>query len=521
MSCSSYCRFKFVKLSAAIAFLLTSNLYAATIGSTHVKSTQYQPLAATIEVSDIDPDNFSVTLANQQIYQQMGLTSSPTMSVNFVKTSASSGKVIINTSSALTDPFADVVLTINDAGAQIVVPKTLLLPSGGATQPKSMSNQSNSQTTGNTKQPDLPVVNQTSDRALGQPILGKPLPINSSLPPPLNASASSVTPEADANTAQTTQTENNTSNTFAGSHHIQPLNINITRTYRSHQAGANLAQNTEILAQQDLSQNTTVESDPTSQEPTVEAVQKNEVAAKVTDNTIADTAQKSATNAKAEVQTTPTPDIALGKQTYTVQQNDNLWTIANQIAHENNLSVQTVMQQIKAYNQDAFINGDDSLLKTNAKLKLPDYKVIPSKLGIKAAIAARNAQQNKNSKSTSSSDTQKMQAKAKSTTNRNTPSSASATNKTITQALPRPHVTLVTPSSSGSSTGSQTSQSSTGTGINAELLAELKSSRQTAASKVQRVKSLSKQLADSTNRMQLQNQRLADLEQRLKDLRNK
>lgn len=517
MSSSSHCRFKFVKLSAAISFLLTSNLYAATIGSTHVNSNQYQPLAATIEVSDIDPDNFSVSLANRQIYQQMGLTPKPTMSVNFVKTGANSGKVIINTSSALTEPFADVVLTVNDAGTQIVVPKTLLLPLGGATQPQTMPNKPKSQTVGNTKTPDLPVVSQTSDITLGQPILGKPLPINSSLPPPLRIA--SVTPQIDTDEVSETQAASNTNDTANYGDNIQTLKIDINRTYRHHQEGtlSDLSQqsnnaNTQILAQQDM----------TPDHSTTETSQSNTAAVDSTEQTNVTTPDKASTvqaNAKAKPKTTEkrtdsVPDIALGSQTYTVQKNDNLWTIANQIAHENNMSVETVMQQIKSYNQDAFIDGDISLLKANAKLKLPDYKVIPSKLGIKAAIAARNSQQNTNHKPTNNA----KNIQGNNTTKHD--SKAPTTNKTITQPLPRPQVTLVTPGRSGSATGSQTTQSATGTGLNGELLTELKSTRQLTAKKAQRVQTLSKQLAESTNRMHLQNQRLAELEQRLKDLRN-
>ena len=534
MSCLPRCRhFKLVKLPAIISLLVTSQLYAATIGTTHVNSIQYEPLSATIDVSDIDADNFSVALANQQTYQHMGLSARPTMSVSFVRSSPNSGKVVITTSAPLSEPFADVVLTVNDAGSQNIVPKTLLLPLGKGIMPS----QSNL-TTGNTKTPNLPTVNPSASASLQQPILGKPLPINSSLPPPLNVV--SVTPQATNNEplnaailadSNIGNSELKDSDTVANdnSKNLQTLTMQVHRSYhaRSTRAANNNEQNTDrnqpvILTQEQML--------PDSQDNVTEiAATKTETQSEVSIGPVANannaaTAQANNDNKASEAQTASSapsisdvPNIPLGTQTYTVQRNDNLWTISRQIATENNLSIQTVMQQIKAYNQDAFIDGNVERLKANANLKLPDYEVIPSKLGIQAAIAARKAQQTKPSSSVASSTKNAQKNQRTETAQAKRPAKTTTPTKSTAKAVTRPHVTLVTPNKSTS----KSSKAATGTGQDAALVAKLQTTRQLTAQKAKQVQSLSQQFTESTNRMHLQNQRLADLEKRLKNLRNK
>ena len=178
----------------------------------------------------------------------------------------------------------------------------------------------------------------------------------------------------------------------------------------------------------------------------------------------------------AKSTTSTVSDIALGKHTYTVQENDNLWTIANQLAKENNLRIQTVIQQIKAHNPNAFTDGDVSKLKPNTTLRLPDYEIIPSKLGINAAIADRKSQQTE---------------------------------------------TTVISRATEISNDQQSDQARLGAKLNYELHNKSHSTRHLTASNEHNVKIADKQVSDSSNRMAIQNQRLADLEKRLKALRNK
>ncbi|WP_227430015.1 hypothetical protein [Psychrobacter sp. I-STPA6b] len=511
--------FNLAKLSAVISLLLTGNtLYAANIGSTQVNSNQYEPLSATIDISDIDPDNFSVSLADNSTYRELGLNSKSTMSARFVKTGANSGRVIITTSTPLADPFADVVLTVNDNGNQKVIPKTLLLPLDKTSKSVSAPQvAAQPKTTGNTAQPNLPMITPLPAKTTGTPLV-----VNKSAPPPLQTAPIS-TPKP--STVETTDSEimvkDSATNTtdFASSASgtdVQSdiLKIQINRTYRTPTGETIATQNTltdsdDAPATQTASQQTEQESETVIATATTETETTNvEEGEQVT----------ATTNTQSDDNNASTPSIAAGKSTYTVQRNDNLWTIASQIAKENNLDVPTVMKQIQAHNQDAFINNDVSLLKANATLTLPDYEVIPSKLGIRAATEARQSQQNQSARTSNRSNRHSSNRRS----NRNARNSHTPTRTARTaQALPsKPQVTLVTPGNSGSATGSQTRNSANGSGLNNDLVNKLQTTRQQTANRAQQVRSLSGQLSESTRQIQLQNKRLAELEQRLKNLRN-
>ena len=102
--------------------------HSASFGDTTVSSAQHEPLHASIAITNFKPVNFSVTLANKEVYQQLGLMALGSLSARFVPTSATSGNVIIRTTQPVSAPFADLVLSINEQGQRTVVPKTLLLP---------------------------------------------------------------------------------------------------------------------------------------------------------------------------------------------------------------------------------------------------------------------------------------------------------------------------------------------------------------------------------------------------------
>ena len=75
--------------------------------------------------------------------------------------------------------------------------------------------------------------------------------------------------------------------------------------------------------------------------------------------------------------------------------------------------------------------------------------------------------------------------------------------------------------SDGNADGTQTkSAAATGNGISTDILATLKASRQAAASQAQSLSKTSSALDSYTRKIQLQNQKLAELQARLKKLRN-
>ena len=80
---------------------------------------------------------------------------------------------------------------------------------------------------------------------------------------------------------------------------------------------------------------------------------------------------------------------------------------------------------------------------------------------------------------------------------------------------------MLAPGSDGRADGTQEkSAATTGNGVSTDILATLKASRQTAASQAQRLSKTSSALDSYTKKIQLQNQKLAELQARLKKLRN-
>ena len=118
--------------------------YAVSFGQTIITSAQHEPLKASISITDFKPHNFSVALANSDVYQQFGLTYPTSLSARFVPSSATSGHVIIRTSQPVAAPFADLVLSINEQGQRTMVPKTLLLPLSSNVMLNSLKSESGS-----------------------------------------------------------------------------------------------------------------------------------------------------------------------------------------------------------------------------------------------------------------------------------------------------------------------------------------------------------------------------------------
>jgi len=224
------------------------------------------------------------------------------------------------------------------------------------------------------------------------------------------------------------------------------------------------------------------------------------------------------------IKDTSSNDIAIDSSSvnqYQVQRNDSLWIIAQQIAQENNLDTSTVMKQIQTQNPDAFINRDADQLKADAKLSLPSYDVIPSQKNLEAAIDAQRQYIRR-------ANTAAMQKTAQKSIKK--PSKSTQTVKakrpkkvviTKTQVLPKAQFSVLAPGRDGNADGTQTkSASNTGSGLSTDILATLKATRQKTAAQAQRLSSTSNALNSYTKKLQLQNQKLAELQARLKKLRN-
>lgn len=507
-----------VLLAAIGTVSMGPSTHAATIGKTEVQSAQNQPLSASIAVSGIDISDFSASLVGQDIYRQMGLQPNDSMTVSFEATSQTSGRILITTSKPVSAPFADVVIAIRSQDRQQIIPKTLLMPLNNSA---SATRVATPPAIANTTRPNLPVTT---------PVVGIPLQVKRTAPPPLSNTASSalsaVNLPRQAATPVTTQPiyqpspQNSPQNSFQNTY---PANITAGAPIHSGDSTSSVPSNALNDKQLDIL-NVEVTRKIIASAPA--AFDTN--TAMPSANTVANSPQPTAVDPKPTPLSSPqnnafnnsvVPAMSTAA-TYTVQRNDSLWLIANELAQQNNLEVSAVMQQIKALNPNAFINNDINQLKAQAQLSLPNYDVIPSQQGLKAAIEARSTRTNRKNRAVNNTP---VSPTATPTVVANASRTAHAVAKTnVSKKLPQATMTVLAPGKDGKADGTQTQASAaTGSGINNDTLNTLKTTRQQTALQAQRIREVSQQLAGANEKLQLQSQKLAELEERLRQLRNK
>ena len=568
--------------------VLVPSVQAATIGKTVVTSAQHEPLVASIVVSNIQSADFSASLANSTIYQQMGLTSTDSMRVRFQPTSATSGQVFITTSQPVSKPFADVVLAINDNGRQNMVPKTLLMPLKDSVPINTGKNIA----TG-AKKPNLPSVSVSnampltvrkgappplmSAPAISSPKLSKPsksaTELLASTSPAPNIQAPTVTAISQVNSLTYTPSRlnngrlNSNADIKNNTGHSTAIGNSQSSVNTSDNSGLSVASSSSgtmtpddkggtearthnnvvaadkpstdkqldilnIQVTRQIQPSSKADSDFMASSPvkaTTTKARDDSKSAIDSDNRVIAAAQGS--NIPANIaspvpsKTMNNPSTASNKVTrnattqYQVQRNDSLWMIAQQIARENNLDTSTVMKQIQSQNPDAFINQDADQLKADAKLRLPSYDVIPSQQHLEDAI---NAQRQYSRRANTPVVKKSAQTALKKSSE--TVQAASVPKKpttTKTQKLPQAQFSVLAPGHNGNADGTQAkSAADKGNGLSTDILAALKASRQETASQAQRLSKTSSALDNYTKKLQLQNQKLAELQARLKKLRN-
>ena len=373
-------------LCSASSMLLMSTAQAATMGKTTVTSTQNEPLAASIMMTDVKTANFSVNLANSSVYQKMGLQSTDSMAVNFVATSATTGQVIIKTTKPISMPFADIVLAINDGEQRHTVAKTLLMPLSGYVT----TQQSNPLIATALPENELPALIHSYQTA------SIPLLASNSIPPPLIAvSALKTIPlivRGDIPPPLFTMVSDDTKplivrsglppsfNNFSMQATAQTTDTHTFNRLSNTVIQANDVQQTSIAAVDSA--------DILSDILTVQIVRN--ITARNNAHDLVATALQQINNSDQNSLIVPAAaanninKVALNS--YTVQRNDSLQLISQHIAQQNNLNKALVVQQIQTRNPNAFFKNNVDCLKVNAQLDLSNYEVIPSQQNLQAAI---------------------------------------------------------------------------------------------------------------------------------------
>ena len=459
--------------------------YAVNIGDTYVQTQQNQPLNASINVSDINPRTFSVTVAQADVYRQLGLSKDADIQIKFVPTSSNGGQIVLTTKRAINAPFTDVVLNITENGVTKTLPKTLLMPIDSAqkitTQPNTTAFQSPAQNIviGSANPVQLPVM--SPDPMPMQPITLPSTTINQLPNLPTTGMPAGAAP-------MTLASENS-----------DYLRIQETRTVRAIRPNGTVYNPAVPQPQNPIPTNTA-----DNQLPSPAAIYGNQPSDK----------SKSKSKFKYSAKN---PQIIGETTTYTLQRNDNLWTIASNIAAANRKDVDQVMADIIAANPTAFPDNDPTKLVANTPLQIPKYKVVPSQIGIKSANKARQ-QYRQNKKRVPS---KKSAAKQ--------PTTLKTTKKTLkAQKTPRPYaatkkseMTIIAPNHTNGSVQGQSTKNKVSKGMSSQVAAQVQQKRQATAQQATKVNKLNQDLVGAENRLKIQNTKLAQLEKRLKELNKK
>ncbi len=516
--------------------IITSTLFgmgvmsaqAVSLGQATVDSAQHEPLFATIPVENIDAKNFNASVAPTTVYEQMGLNQDTPIEVKFTAISEKSGKLTLTSSSPISKPFTDVVLNLNNNGEQHLEPQTLLmpLPKQGNIAP----DLSRPIMVAAEQMPNLPVVSNPEPVASNPEVaLGNPLQVQNIAPPPLFPEVSEEIPENTPLVASTPTIEPTPATV---------VETNGTQSTSNDEQAAIIAAITPESANQQLQTLTEqvtrryfpAGAAPKATQPIMVEAESVDDAPKTEEALVANTPTSEA-NTPTSTETEPATQSSTGA-VYVVQSGDNLWSIANEIAKANNINITDVMNELHQQNPDAFNKGKINQLKANANLAIPSYDVVPSQKAIQDAIAAKRQATSANTTAKASAKGSNKGAKASNTQAKKTSSrSTQATKaqsrpKTATTPLPKAQMTLVAPSNGGQATGQSKSTTAKGSGVgtatnNNQLVSTLKSTRSQTAANATRLNGLNQQLSSATHKLQLQNQKLAELEARLKALKEK
>ena len=345
------------KLKIAILSILASQqMYAMNVDPIQIQSTTGELLYAEINFRQSNVNEaIDVSLATPEDLMSIGASHRPPGHLNFFtrRNSNGTGVITITSSRPLTESELNIVVKIKEGNAtRLQHIRTPLKRSSPA--PLAAMQRSNEQAL-----TPIMIVNEQdialnlpvsatyqaeTPKAIEQQAFEAPLTIKRNTPPALNHQAVTVIQTAPSRSAAS-------ENTTVAAPKAAPAKTNNNPTPTTSTA------TTSATAHQ-------------SADPLVQKFAEQQRTKQLTQTQPAAAAKKPTQTAAAQAKPNPVTAKPVLNNQHVVQSNESLWTIASRIAVENNRPVAEVMQQIKANNEHAFIQGDANRLRRGATLNL-------------------------------------------------------------------------------------------------------------------------------------------------------
>lgn len=337
---------------AILAIIASQNIHAITIDPIQIQSAPGELLYAEMNFRQADPNTkIEAGLASAEDVMTLGAVHQPPGHLNFFTRhdNAGNGVITITSSRPLTEAELNVIVKVKQGNTtRLQHVKASLTRNNTPVQPRTVGDEK-------------------------------------VLAPILIASEKDIGLQLPESTQYQVQVEQPPLESFEAPLTTGLSTANLLNTYLSQQANS--------FSAQQQSASTIISADPLAKKYAQLSAQK-PIQAKTTNKAIESTA-KSDSN---KTQHQPAHSDVEGKITqHRVQSNESLWTIASGVAAEQNRSVAEVMNQIKANNPHAFIQGDMNRLRRGAALNLNTAnQAKPAKVSpAAAATQASSAQSGK------------------------------------------------------------------------------------------------------------------------------
>ncbi|MGR0305613.1 FimV/HubP-related protein [Acinetobacter beijerinckii] len=356
------------KLKIAILAIFSSQpLYAITLDPLQIQSAPGELLYAEMSFHQANSnDKLDVSLATPEDLMMIGAAHQPPSGLNFYtrRNTKGEGVIVITSTRPMIDSELNIILKIQEGSASHLK---------HIKQPIRQGVKNNIAKTNNEKSLTPKFIVSEKDIALNLP---ESTHFNTATPSPKqqnikqeNLLNAPFTLPPVLNNAQTSTSAPSAISTVSSANLQQPAAVEVKATQeKTIKAATNQEAATPTATQQD---NNPIAETAKSPEPLspVESELKTTDKKEVEPNKVAPLQVKQPAIEKKK-QKTPTPPVeaAEGQKQHIVQRNESLWRIAQRISAQTQQPVAQVMNQIKAQNEHAFIDGNANRLRQGSRL---------------------------------------------------------------------------------------------------------------------------------------------------------